>query len=181
MMSPSDIPTADYPASELLPMTASRATPDPATRSARRIALALGIPIFLVLAILMAMPFMAGNETTLQVDGQMPAEPGTEQGGVHFSGTVHQWSVSGSLAIDADRQTRLSFRLRGPDGSPPRQTMRVPITFSMPGHDMELSVSARQTGPDSFAATSELPMAGAWEMRMTFSDVNGVLSFKAEG
>jgi hypothetical protein len=162
-------------------MTRTRATPDPETRSARRIALALGIPVVLVLAILIAMPFMAGNETTLQVDGPVPAGPGTEQGGVHFSGTVHQWSVSGSLAVDADRQARLSFRLRGPDGSPPRQTMRVPLTFSMPGHDMEVSLSAHQTGPDSFAAISELPMSGAWQMRMTFSDVAGVLSFDVEG
>ncbi|MCG6657450.1 hypothetical protein HOP52_06685 [Halomonas campisalis] len=160
-------------------MTGPCTAPDPATRSARRIALGLGIPIVLVLAVLIAMPFMAGNETTLQVDGHIPAEPGTEQGGVHFSGTVHQWAVSGSLAIEADRQARLSFRLRGPDGSPPRQTMRVPITFTMPGHDMQTEVTARQTGPDSFRASAELPMPGAWQMRMTFSDVTGILSFDA--
>ncbi|QTF93870.1 FixH family protein [Halomonas sp. BM-2019] len=158
-------------------MTATRPSPDPATRSARRIALAVGIPVVLVLAILIAMPFMAGNETTLQVDGRVPAEPGTEQGGVHFSGTVHQWSVSGSLAVDAERQARLSFRLRGPDGSPPRQAMQVPITFSMPAHGMEQSATARQVGPDSFAAASELPMPGAWEMRITFAEVAGVLPF----
>ncbi|MBZ0329306.1 FixH family protein [Halomonas sp. ANAO-440] len=162
-------------------MTGSRTAPDPAARSSRLIALALGIPILLVLAVLFAMPFMAGNETTLQVDGHVPAEPGTEQGGVHFSGTVHQWAVSGSLAIDADREARLSFRLRGPDGSPPRQAMQVPIVFTMPGHDMEMTVTARQTGPDSFAARSTLPMAGAWQMRMTFSDVDGVLSFDTRG
>ena len=162
-------------------MTGSRAAPDPATRSARRIALGLGIPILLILAVLIAMPFMAGNETSLQVDGQVPAEPGTELGGVHFSGTVHQWAVSGSLAIDADREARLSFRLRGPDGSPPRQAMRVPITFTMPGHDMELEVSARQTGPDSFSVTSALPMAGEWQMRITFADVAGVLPFHIRG
>ncbi|EWH03933.1 FixH family protein [Halomonas sp. BC04] len=162
-------------------MTGSRTTSDPATRAARRVVLALGIPILLVLAVLFAMPFMAGNETTLQVDGHVPAEPGTERGGVHFSGTVHQWAVSGSLAIDADRQTRLSFRLRGPDGSPPRQAMQVPITFTMPGHDMEVTVTAHQTGPDSFAARSSLPMSGDWQMRMTFSDVDGVLSFDTRG
>ncbi len=34
-------------------------------RSAWLVALALGIPFFLILAVLMAMPFMTGDETTL--------------------------------------------------------------------------------------------------------------------
>jgi hypothetical protein len=162
-----------------MPSTPSK--PDRSTRSARLVALAVGIPCFLVLAVLMAMPFMAGDETTLQVDGPVPTQSGAERGGVRFSGTVHQWSVAGSLVIDAERQAQLSFQLRGPDGNPPRQAMRVPITFAMPGHDMALSLTAEPTGRDSYAAMAPLPMSGAWQMRMTFSDVTGVLAFDVGG
>ncbi|WP_416138577.1 hypothetical protein ACM26W_19305 [Halomonas sp. HK25] len=149
--------------------------PSKPDRSARLIALAVGIPCLLVLVVLMAIPFMAGDETTLQVDGPMPTESGAENGGVRFSGTVHQWSVAGSIVIDAERQAQLSFQLRGPDGNPPRQAMRVPITFVMPGHDMSLNLTAEQTGRDSFAVMAALPMSGTWQMRMSFSDVTGVL------
>ena len=150
-------------------------------RSAWLVALALGIPFFLILAVLMAMPFMAGDETTLQVDDHVSIEPGAERGGVRFSGTVHRWSVGGSIVIDAERHAQLSFQLRGPDGSPPRQAMRVPITFVMPGHDMSLNVTAEQTGSDSFTVTTPLPMSGDWQMRMTFSEVTGVLPFDVTG
>ncbi|MBA2779563.1 FixH family protein [Billgrantia kenyensis] len=162
-------------------MAPSSSTPDHSTRSARLVALALGIPFLLILAVLMAMPFMAGDETTLQADGPVPTQAGAELGGVRFSGTVHQWSVAGSVMIDDQREAQLIFQLRGPDGSPPRQAMRVPITFSMPGHDMSLSVTAEQTGHDRFTATAPLPMSGSWQMHMTFSDVTGVLPFDVRG
>lgn len=162
-------------------MTPSPSHSDRSTRSARLVALALGIPFFLVLAVLMAMPFMAGDETTLQLDGQVSSQPGAELGGVRFSGTVHQWSVVGTIAVDAERQARLTFQLRGPDGNPPRQAMRVPITFAMPGHDMSVDLTAEQTGRDSFAVTIPLPMSGSWQMRMTFSEVTGVLAFDVRG
>lgn len=162
-------------------MTPNPSHPDRSTRSARLVALALGLPFFLVLAVLMAMPFMAGDETTLRLDGQMTRQPGAELGGVHFSGTVHQWSVAGTLAVDAERQARLTFQLRGPDGNPPRQAMRVPVTFVMPGHDMAIDLIAEQTGRDSFAVTTPLPMSGSWQMRMTFSEVTGVLAFDVGG
>ncbi len=162
-------------------MTPNPNHPDRSARSARLVALALGLPFFLVLAVLMAMPFMAGDETTLRVDGQMSSQPGAELGGVHFSGTVHQWSVAGTLAVDAERHARLTFQLRGPDGNPPRQAMRVPVTFVMPGHDMSINLTAEQTGRDSFAVTTPLPMPGSWQMRMTFSEVTGVLAFDVGG
>jgi hypothetical protein len=100
-------------------MAPSSSTPDHSTRSARLVALALGLPFLLILAALMAMPFMAGDETTLQVDSSVPSRAGAELGGVRFSGTVHQWSVGGTLVIDTERQARLTFQLRGPDGSRP--------------------------------------------------------------
>ncbi|RDB44590.1 AAA family ATPase [Halomonas sp. DQ26W] len=159
-------------------MPANHSKPD---RSARLVALAVGIPFFLMLAVLLAMPFMAGDETTLLVEGPVPTQPGAERGGVRFSGTVHRWSMTGSVVIDAERQAQLFFQLRGPDGNPPQQPMQVPITFVMPDHDMSLTVTAEQTGRDSFATVAPLPMSGNWQMRVTFSEVTGVLQFDVRG
>ena len=162
-------------------MPASQTQSQNSSRQARFIALALGIPIFLLLIALMAMPFLAQEETPLQAVGPVPAEAGSEQGGVRFNGTIHVWDVVGRVALDAQRTAHVSFDLRGPDSHPPSGILDIPIEFQMPEHNMDtIRAQAEPVGVGAYATELDLPMPGTWLMRMEINDEIGVLRLQVD-
>lgn len=160
----------------------SKTSPDRATRSARFIALALGIPILLLIIALMSMAFISRDETRLNAVGPLPASPGLEQGGVRFTGTVHVWDVDGRIGANDAREIRLGLDLRGPDGQPPPPNLAFEMELVMPGHDMPpVPVRFERTGIGAYSGRSDsLPMPGRWSLRILFEQITGVLEFEVE-
>lgn len=151
-------------------------------RSARLVALLVGLPIFALLLAFMVMPFLARDETRLNAVGPIPASPGLERGGVRFAGTVHLWEIDGRIGTDDQQRLRLAFDLRGPDGQPSPPGLEVGLTLDMPEREMvPLRLSTTRTGPGAYSASGSIPEEGRWRLRMEFPEVTGVLLFEAGG
>jgi hypothetical protein len=150
--------------------------------STRWIALGLGLAIILLVALFLAIPYLATDETRLNVTAPIAPAPGLERGGWHLAGTVHVWQVSGRLTIDAQRRVQASFDLIGPGGWPPPEGFAPRMVLDMPEHGMEvLRPRLVRVGPGSYVADASLPMDGRWRLSLELPEVTGVFAFDTSG
>lgn len=157
-------------------------SPDRAARSSRLIALALGVPIILLLVALMTMGLVSRDETRLNAVGPVPASAGLEQGGVRFAGTVHTWEIDGRIGADDERRIHLGLNMRGPTAQPPPPDLAFEMTLEqVDGAAESVPVSFERTGTGSYSGRSaSLPAPGRWSLRIAFEHVTGVLEFEVE-
>jgi hypothetical protein len=154
---------------------------DNAARRIRFVALAIGSAFLLLALAFVMMVVFIQDEARLQAVGPISAEPGAERGGVVFRGTVNIWEVSGRMTVDARRQVRFVFDLRGPTGQPAPASLDLAVALDMPAHEMSaLRPALMPSGPGSFTAAATLPMRGQWRLRMEFPELTGVFLFDVD-
>jgi hypothetical protein len=138
--------------------------------------------ILLLVAALVAIPYLATDETRLTATAPIAPAPGMEFGGWHLTGTVHVWQVSGRLTIDAQRRVQTSLEFIGPGGWPPQEGFAPRMALYMPEHAMDaLRPRLIRVGPGSYVADASLPMDGRWHLRLELPEVSGVFAFDVAG
>lgn len=162
------------------PKTATAATPA-AVRQARIVAAMLGALFLLLIIGFTTMVFFVQSEARLNAIGPIAPAPGAERGGLVFRGTASIWDVRGQMTLNAERRVTFSFGMIGPGGQPAQPELDFTLALDMPDQEMTpIALPYTMTGIGNYAASTTLPAAGKWRLKMAFPEITGVFVFDVE-
>jgi hypothetical protein len=128
-----------------------------------------------------AMIFFVQDEVPLHAVGPVPPGPGAERGGLVFQGTVNVWTVNGRVALDAERNAHVAVALTTTSGEPAPARLPLGLALDMAGAEgTRLAMPHRLVAPGNYIASTQVPSAGHWRLRVELPEVTGILKLDVE-